>query len=63
MSLDTSSVTDEDVQWPSEASTDQIALNPGNQKEFEKFVKKKHEQVKQSLSASLSVFSWPTERK
>ncbi|GAV05904.1 hypothetical protein RvY_15963 [Ramazzottius varieornatus] len=46
MSLDTSSVTDEDVQWPSEASTDQIALNPGNQKEFEKFVKKKHEQIK-----------------
>ncbi|XP_055345494.1 MKI67 FHA domain-interacting nucleolar phosphoprotein-like [Paramacrobiotus metropolitanus] len=34
------------LQWPTKASVDQIALDPKNQSEFEKFVKKKHEQIK-----------------
>lgn len=48
ISFDSSSTPDEDVQWPLKTSArapDQIALDPANQKEFEKFVKKKHDQV------------------
>ncbi|OQV17519.1 putative MKI67 FHA domain-interacting nucleolar phosphoprotein [Hypsibius exemplaris] len=49
VSFATSSTADEDVvQWPSSSAArapEQIALDPGNQKEFEKFVKKKHEQI------------------
>jgi len=49
VSFATSSTADDDVQWPSNSGArapEQIALDPGNQKEFEKFVRKKHEQIK-----------------
>lgn len=55
VSFATSSVVDEDVQWPSNSAAraaDQLALDPGSQKEFEKFVKKKHDQVSPSLGLS-----------
>jgi len=57
-SNESGSTVEEDVQWPSKASApapDQIALDPGNQKEFEKFVRKKHEQIKKNQEAQPGV--------
>jgi len=51
VSFATSSTADDDVSWPSNSASRApeqmtLALDPGNQKEFEKFVRKKHEQIK-----------------
>ena len=52
VSFATNSTVDEDVAWPSNSAArapEQISLEHGDQKDFEKFVKKKHEQVSRRL--------------
>ena len=60
VSFATNSTVDEDVAWPSNSAArapEQISLEHGDQKDFEKFVKKKHEQVSRRLICTNSFSS------